>query len=354
MVGKIRGHVGEARRIAREEARERAAEGKRPGNKLLSKKDLQGEWDATRVMFTTMGGELRPLTSKDLDAFRKNMEVAQKAFKGGGITARQVLDLATNKPLRYKHPDIENAASDIEKAKRQIRNSIAASAKGDTVRFVTSASQTSKVTKHHVTVKMHALKGAIRQLAIIKQGDKKAIRKVAAWLVKQKLSFDCDCERHRYFFRYVATIGGFAAGRPETAYPKITNPRLQGVACMHVIRTMNEIDSSSVVLAFFERLLTKIHASDTNNASLQTSEKDAQKQLKARKRAIKTTGDRETAAQKQRAYRAAQKAARSAKRLQGKKPAATKRYEEALASGQMTTADLIALLVKNNIDPGTV
>jgi hypothetical protein len=352
MVGKVRGHVADAQRLEREERSQRKAVDQNSSNRLLSKRELQGEWDASRVLYTTLNGELRTITASDLDAFRKNMEVAQKSFKGGGITARQVLDLAASKPLKYKNPQKENAISDLDKAKREIKTAIAASAKNNDIRFITSAGTGSKVTRHYVTIRMNGMDGAIRQLSLIKSGDKAELKKVARWLRKQKLAFDCDCERHKYFFRYVATIGGFAAGRPETAYPKITNPKLQGVACKHVLRAMNEFDSSTVVLSFIERLLAGVHSSKNNRANVRLSEAEAKKQQKARKRVIKTSDDRKEEARRRRSINAAHRAVKQAERLQGRQPAATKRYKEALERGELTTDDLIAMLVNNGINPG--
>lgn len=350
MVKNVRGHVGESQRLAKEDIRQRReAEGQ--SNTLLSKKDLQGEWDASRVLHTTLNGQLRQLNKHDLDAFRKNMQTAQREFKGGGITPRQVLDHAASKPLKYRNPLKENAISDLDKAKRQIRNAIIASARGNQLRIVTSSSEKSKVNQHYVTVRLNAMDDAIRQLATVPAGDDRAIRKIARWLVKQKVAFDCDCERHRYFFRYVATIGGYNAGRPETAYPKITNPGLKGVACMHVIRAMNELDSSGVALGFIERLLRKIHASENNRGTLKITEAEAKKQIKARKRAIKTSDDRKAEARRRRELESRKRALRDTPRLSGRQPAATRKYKKALESGQLTTDDLIALLVKNNINP---
>ncbi len=352
MVGKIRGHVSEIKAQASAESRQRLEAEQAPSNTFLSKNDVQGEWDASRVLFTTLGGKLRTLNANDLAAFRHNMQLAQKNFSGSGITPRQVLDLASSKPLKYRNPAKEGAISDLDKAKREIKTALAVSANNNEVRFITSASPGSDVRRHHVTVKLNALDQAATRLAAVPATDTKTLKQTARWLRSQKVSFDCDCKRHRYFFRYVATLGGFAMGRQERAYPKITNPGLQGVACKHVLRAMNELDSSMVVLGFIENLLKKIQKSNSSRASFQISQKEAEQQAAKKTRAIMTTEDRKIAAAKKREQRAITASAKNAPRLADHQAKLTRTYESKLKSGEITTADLIALLARNNINPG--
>ena len=80
-----------------------------------------GQWDAGKVLFTTLNGGLTAITGDDLARFRRNMTLAKKqaGFKGGGITARQVIDLAAAKPLKYRTEQPRDAASDLDKARRE-------------------------------------------------------------------------------------------------------------------------------------------------------------------------------------------------------------------------------------------
>ena len=266
-----------------------------------------------------------------------------------GISPRQVLDLAAGRPLKYKNPVRENAASDLDKAKKQIRAATIVSAKSDLLRFMTNASQTSKKTSHFVNVKMSGWNEALLSLTGVNNNDKSAIRKAAQWLRKQKVSFECDCERHRYFFRYVATVGGFSYGRQEFGFPKITNPQVKGVACMHVIRAMNELDSSQLIQSFLERHIAAAHRSDNAKANTRITQKEADAMAAKRGRAIKTTDDRRNEAAKARERRAAIKAAKEAKRMTSKIPAATRRYQQLIESGAVSVDDLVELLVRNNI-----
>lgn len=246
---------------------------------ILSEKEVQGHWDANRVLMTTLGGVRRQITPSDLAAFRRNMQIAQRSFGGkSGITARQVIDAASDNPRLYSSSEAPYR-SDIDKARAEITMCLPVSAKNDTIRFITSAGKDSKVSRHVVIVKFMEFRSAGAQLAALDRTKpaetKKEIRKIARWLLKQNLSFDCDCERHRYFFRYVASIGGFAAGRLETGYPKIRNPNLKGVACKHVLRVMADIETSPTVLNFVERHLASLKE---YRATTELSQKEAEKE----------------------------------------------------------------------------
>ena len=325
-LGKVRGHVGEAKGRFDTDRREREAAGKAPADKniILTEREVRGEWDASRVLFTTLGGQPRPITAEDLAAFRHNMRQAERRFKGGkGITARQVIDLASATPLRYVSPG--QPRSDIDKARREITMGVPVSALNGTIRFITNAGADSKVSRHHVVVNLHAFETAAAQLAATPNDGKggKTPKQIANWLRKQKLSFDCDCERHRYFFRYVATIGGFAAGRKETGYPKIRNPKLVGVACKHVLRVMSELESSNAVLAFLEKHLASVSEYKARTQLAQMEAEDAA-QPKTPTR-IKTSEQRAAEARKVREKAALARAAKVAATKPPKKTAPASR-----------------------------
>lgn len=334
-IGKVRGHVAEAKRLQEQHRAERERAEKAERSVILTKNDVQGDFDAGRVLFTTLGGKLRPLTVSDLAAFRRNMNTARQVLGGrvDGITAKQVIDLSSSNPLRYKNPDIENAASDLEKARKEIHFAQALSASNGLIRFVTNASKDSKGSRHHVTVDLLAFGQAVSKLAAYETGDKKGIKTVARWLRDQKLAFECDCGRHRYYFRYVATVGGFSHGRAEWGFPKINNPDMRGVACKHVIRVMSELKSSSVMLDFLARHLTKVQASPKSKASMQVTQKDAEAAAEtAKKRQILTTDQRNERNQRERQKRAVAAASKSAKRLPEKsRPARQKALERTIA-----------------------
>ncbi len=197
-------------------------------------------------------------------------------------------------------------------------------------------------------VVLNAFGEAARKLAAADADDPKAPKQVANWLRKQKLAFDCDCGRHRYFLRYVATIGGFAAGRQEWGYPKIRNPGLKGVACKHVLRVMAELESSGLVLRFLQRHMDKLRAAGGARARLTAAQADAEQAAGRPARAIKSSVQRQQDARKARERSAARAAAATAQRLTqqqplAKKAAATRRIEAALAAGTIGKAELETL-----------
>lgn len=68
--------------------------------------------------------------------------------------------------------------------------------------------------------------------------------RIAAALCKGRVSFDCDCGRHQYWYRYMATAGNYVVAPPkEYAYPKVRNPELSGVACKHVLHALTKFQS---------------------------------------------------------------------------------------------------------------
>lgn len=102
---------------------------------------------------------------------------------------------------------------------------------------MTNASKGSPVANHYVTVKF------LNFSDLVTQPRKVGLKLSREQLAKGAVKFDCDCGRHTFWFRYLATIGKYAHGRQENGFPKIRNPHLQGVACKHVLRVMQFITS---------------------------------------------------------------------------------------------------------------
>lgn len=279
-LGKVRNAGAEARALALED------EGQRVGaaNILDPRQVASGKgWTPAKVMEATLGTtavvsgqQSVALTGKQIKAFKENIKAVQQQFRGG-LTARQILDFA--------------AHIDKQRAQREIRVSIPVIAKGGRVQFTTSASLKYKAKNHHVTVEFMSYEAAVA-------GGQGSPLTMARWLRQEPLKFDCDCGRHKFFYRYISTIGAFNAGRPELGYPKVTNPELKGVACKHVVRTMAEIASSANVTAFLATLIEKGRAAarpsdvkkSTNKITQREMEEQAAKMFK-RPRTISSQED---------------------------------------------------------------
>lgn len=291
----IQGHVSRTRRLFAEQLAQRQHAEK---SRILKREEVQtGVWDANRVLYTTLGGKLRQLTPSDLHAFQQNIKLYREEYikqygnTGEGITAQQVINIAAGKPLEYSKP-WQGMESDIDKARREITACIPVSAYQGTVRFITNASGENGRMNHVVIVTFLGYQQAMGEIAA--STDKDAVRKAVKKMRRGYLKFDCDCDRHRYFFRYVATIGGWYAGNPEWGFPKIRNPNLKGVACKHVIRVMSDIVSSGVVQSFLEKHLAKI---ETTRLSTVLGKKQAE-QLAQRKRTTRIRTSKEISAER--------------------------------------------------------
>lgn len=77
----------------------------------------------------------------------------------------------------------------------------------------------------------------------------------AKQVVAGRISFDCQCGRHQYWYRYLACIGEFAVELPkEQAFPKIRNPGLSGCCCKHVLKVLKVLKGASVQLLLQKEL----------------------------------------------------------------------------------------------------
>jgi hypothetical protein len=183
-----------------------------------------GAKSALGVLMTTLGGSMRPITSHDLAAFRRNIaSVAGGIAKG--LTVQELIDASR--------------AEDLERARRQIRQAAPSRLTQGTVMFVTNSGPESRVRRHVVHFVFDNYGAAVAR-------PEKALE-AASWLAREgRLRFECTCERFTFWYRYIATIGGFVAGRPESGFPKIRNPQLTGVACKHLLRAAIELQGSFV------------------------------------------------------------------------------------------------------------
>lgn len=187
---------------------------------FLRPSDIQGDYDFSRTLQTTLGGVLRPITTADLQAFSRNIEMLQDRYKGG-ISPRNVIEFSLKE--------------DRDRANEEIFLCSPFSRKAGVVRFITNASEGSKDKRHYVSVQFNDYS---RFVTSPRKPNAKLTRDQ---LVGTSIKFDCDCGRHTYWFRYIATAAGYALGRQENAFPKIRNPNLYGVACKHVLRVMQFI-----------------------------------------------------------------------------------------------------------------
>ena len=203
--------------------RQRELDSRRLASTILNPSEVGGKYSPARMLTTTLGGTVRPIQHQDLAAFAKAVKnLGDKARQG--ITASEALGLSR--------------PADVQRAREQIRYSMIARMQAGKLHLVTDSGPQSKVARHHASVE------AVQYASALAMPGTPLT--AATWLVKQSaLKFECDCEHFRYFLRFVATAGGWVAGRPEHGFPKLKNPGLDGAACKHLVRVMTDLQQSA-------------------------------------------------------------------------------------------------------------
>lgn len=199
--------------------------------RLLKPGEIAGDYNAARLLTTTLGGQLRAITHQDLKSFANSVKKLGKQFTGG-ITAKQVIELS--------------APIDRARSNDQIRTAIPMASRDGVMHFVTNAGPDSDVTRHHVYVEFLNWGAAVASPAQPKD--------MARQLFEGNLRWRCDCGRFNFWYSYIATVGQFIYGDKQVNYPKIRNPKLVGVACKHGLRVMQQI-SSPAIRARLEKMI---------------------------------------------------------------------------------------------------
>ena len=234
---------------------------------ILSPDDVAGEYDATvRGLTTTVDGAHRAITYEDLKRFKGKIAGVRakltKAGHKGGITPKSIITMSLK--------------IDRERAQKEITTAAPLRKDGSgLVVFRTNASAQSSDSHHLVHVRFMNFGAALAA----GQVDNKLVLALTSGRVK----FDCDCGRHRYWYRFIASAGGFNEGRAEGGFPKIRNPNLKGLACKHVLRVMTQISQSPNFKAFAKQWIGT-YRQDVSTKTSNVNAKDA----KAFEKAVKS------------------------------------------------------------------
>jgi len=234
---RIRGSATESKDRFKSDANRRNGAGR-----ILLPSEVGGDYDPSRNLETMLNGELRAITVKDLEEFKRRADATRRRSGKNriqnGIRAKQVIKFATPSPgMTGFKKEGTGIPTDIQRANKEIHIAVLARANKGVLSFITNAGPDSKDVRHHVNVQLMSFSTAV---SMPRWGKRGAI-KVAKFVANEPLRFDCDCGRHTFWFRYIASIGGWSYGRNETGYPKIRNPKLIGVACKHVLRVVREL-----------------------------------------------------------------------------------------------------------------
>lgn len=204
-----------------------------------------------------------PFTIDDLRDFKKSRDRLSKQFSQYvGVTMQQLIALA-------RTVDIQRANTEI-KAARLYR------VRGDVLAFNVTASQKYDADWHQVRVQLMHWTPAMTQTRSTLAGVKKA--------VKGAVKFDCGCGRHQFWYRYIATAGGYALTPHEKDFPKVRNPNLVGTCCKHVLKVFQTLQSPTVQNVLAKEMARQAeragYGSDSNTQFL--TQKDIKKLEKAR------------------------------------------------------------------------
>jgi hypothetical protein len=255
---------------------------------ILNPNEVSGEYDVTRALMTTLGGEIRPLTIDDMRTFQQTIRRAKDRFKSkfrAGITAQGVIDLSLQE--------------DRDRANKQIHMAVPVQLRGSKVHFLTNAGPNSDVTRHHVLIDLLDFDAVVA-------ASPNEPKKIGKLLANGRLAFDCDCGRHVFWMRFLSTIGGYNAGRNETGFPRIRNPKLHGIACKHVLRVMHVmLKDQSVQAKLASTVLKARGALDRNKPKVERTKvadlRAMAETQRASRRTLQTSDDRKRAAAVRRA-----------------------------------------------------
>lgn len=243
------------------------------------------------VLKTTLGtayskqGLLRNITHEDLIEFDRKINALQGKYQGGikpsfVINASLPIDRQrASKEIPWSHP---------------ISSRYLPNRKSLVVSFTTAASGKNQESKHYVNVEFTQFKEIITHRLMLEPNKEQATADIKA-LQDSLIKFDCSCGRHTYWYRYIASTGKFAyvgsnpIGREEIGFPKIRNPQLKGLACKHVLRTMQTILKERSFQQFMLKAIMKHYKNlDTTKAiTTQTTKREMEASIKRQHKAEK-------------------------------------------------------------------
>ncbi len=173
--------------------------------------------------------------------------------------------------------------------------------KGNVVLIRVGASMASKHQEHKVKVRLEQWD------ELLKLPPDTDTTQAAQMACAGRLSFDCDCGRHQYWYRYLGTMGNYQLSPPkEFAFPKIKNPELSGVACKHVLLATTKLQSKA-----WHRILAKQLEAQAKRVGFGSDNRTyilSKDEKKAAAKNRKNTVDQEAANKEYRRYLRASKA----------------------------------------------
>ena len=187
---------------------------------LRNREKITGKGKKALVLDYGLKGHKVTYTLADLNKMARAAKRVEGKFETqtGGVPILQLLAASDKK--------------DILRAQTEIRTAALYKFHGNLLHFRVSASSQSEFTHHQVKIRLEEWDQQLRGL------DAGSYQQSAKGAATGRISFNCDCGRHRFWYRYLATIGGFGLDPEEHVFPKIRNPGLKGCCCKHVLKTL--------------------------------------------------------------------------------------------------------------------
>lgn len=175
-------------------------------------------------------------TLEDLAALRQNKASHEKKYNRSiaGITYAELVSGSLS-------IDVARANNTVSDG-RGITNARLINIKNNVLLVRVKASSVSVHQDHAVRIRLEEWDAQMDACPDTVQGYAKATKAACAG----RASFDCDCGRHQFWYRHLATVGNYALAPPkEPSPPKIKNPKYEGIACKHVIKAMTMLQAAS-------------------------------------------------------------------------------------------------------------
>lgn len=174
-------------------------------------------------------------TKDDLKEFEKSRKQTRAKYSNSkpGITYAQLVASARDIDVKRANNSVTDGSGIKSASFIGIKHNVAI--------ISVTASDRSEDSHHQVELRFEEWDEAMDEAT----DDIAQLQRVTRNLAKGRVSINCDCRRYMYWYRYIATAGNFTIAPPkEYIYPKIRNPRLQGVACKHIIHAFTRMQAA--------------------------------------------------------------------------------------------------------------
>ena len=243
---------------------------RRKANRLLTPSLLKNKsFDDVLALGKKRDGTF--FTKEDLKGFENNRKKIRAGFdtKTAGITYSQLIANCASIDVKRANNAVDDGSG--------IKTASFIGMEHNVAIISVTASDRSEDKHHRVKVRFEEWDTAMEDLSDKEKNTSRVVRQLCAG----RMSFDCDCGRHKYWYRYIATAGNFALSPPkEYVYPKVRNPNLKGVACKHVIHAMTRMQAGSWQMQVGRLLQKNSKATSYGDDKKRTTEFFGDEQLK--------------------------------------------------------------------------